>query len=389
MIKSIFVLFFIYLTTTTNSFAIGKAMINQAKEIAKKNNLNFVNNKEETDDEINKNNEMKVIDTENRENIINTNNEIKKDKSISEETADFDDNEELDISDEYNFLKMVIQELNKIDPNEDEETAGKKLVENLRRRFREEFFNVSNKEELEKKIKDLQNEMENLSKINTNSKEFSQEELEKVKRIFEREMKAENFTPPYSANYYKDFRSFMFPSKNINLIRRVLEIYDKNNSSANNDIFGNDDDEENNYDASVGNVYLKSIMYISKKHWAVWINSKKISNENNNDEDNEFFIKKINRNTVEIKWRVSKAKWGIINYENTISKSNYTINEQTHKVEFDLILHPNQTFVASKNEVIDGKYKPAIKIEDINKITDEHLDSIFNGEDIDLDLLIK
>lgn len=202
---------------------------------------------------------------------------------------------------------------------------------------------------------------------------------------------SEETATPFQDNYYNSFNTFMLTKNNLELIKKALIIYNNNilNLKKMNLIKNEENDEGENfeYDKNIGNVYLKSIMYISKNFWTVWINDKKISNKNNLEEDNEFFIEKINLNEAIIRWTVGKNKWNIINYENNIHMSEYNFNEKTNKIEFRITLHPNQTFVASENKVIDGKYKEPNTINTI--ISDESIDSIFDDENIDFNLLIK
>lgn len=186
---------------------------------------------------------------------------------------------------------------------------------------------------------------------------------------------------PTNDSYYAPFKSFMFSNNIINTIQKALILHD-NRSQINidkNEESDGSDEESVNFNEEMKNIYLKAIMYISNNNWSVWINNKKISNKNNLDKDNEYIIKKINTNGATINLNVSKTKWNYLNSSSTINNEEFNIDEKNNKVNFTIQLHPNQTFVFSKNVVIDGKYKgEAEKLMD--SIDDKELDLFLNEE---------
>ena len=196
---------------------------------------------------------------------------------------------------------------------------------------------------------------------------------------------------PISDEYYKDFNSFMLGNSTIKIIQKALSL-NSNKSLINNetaiDENGNIIQKEESFSQDVGNIYLKSIMYVSKNFWSVWINDKKITNHTNLNKDNEFFIKNISDKKVDIVRRVSKTKWSYINSSNKITPDEYKIVD--NNVEFEVALSPNQTFVASKNKIIEGKYinEEELLINSINNENGElNLDAIFNAEEFDFSQL--
>lgn len=187
-----------------------------------------------------------------------------------------------------------------------------------------------------------------------------------------------NETPlPINDSYYTPFKSFMLSNNVINTIQKALMLH---NNRGKIDINKNEENLENSgeiatFNEEMKNIYLKAIMYISNNNWNVWINDVKISNTNNLKGDNEYIIKKININEAIINLNVSKTKWNYLNSSGAISNGEFSIDEEKNKVNYTIKLHPNQTFVFSKNTVIDGKYKGE---------AEKLMDSIDNNKELDL-----
>lgn len=98
-------------------------------------------------------------------------------------------------------------------------------------------------------------------------------------------------------------------------------------------------------------IYLGSLMFFDEKNWAVWLNEKKI-NYRNNDENNELYIKYIDKNKVHVVWNLGISKWKIITGKSDsevppLNDKNMIVNE------FNLM--PNQTFILSNKTVMEGK----------------------------------
>jgi hypothetical protein len=164
---------------------------------------------------------------------------------------------------------------------------------------------------------------------------------------------------------------------------KALAIYEKNKNTGNskgvvvetiNDFEDEDgaEYEEVTEDKYAGNLYLKSILFVSPNYWTIWVNDEKISSETNKREEGEFFVEEIKKDQVKLVRRLSKGQWRYMNSGNYVSANRYRTNEKTNKVELTLVLHPNQMFVFAKNEIIDGKYKEEVLrvdgIESLDKI---------------------
>ena len=99
-------------------------------------------------------------------------------------------------------------------------------------------------------------------------------------------------------------------------------------------------------------LHLGSILYNSDKIWSVWINNKKITSSAN-DPEKELYIKSINRNKIDVTWKMSLSKWKIlskINNDDLAPK----INDK-NQVVIDFTLRPNQTFILKSQQVVEGK----------------------------------
>lgn len=196
---------------------------------------------------------------------------------------------------------------------------------------------------------------------------------------------------PFQDEFYTIFKSFMFSNSNIKVIKKALLLSKDKNSfvnstdeysekETNEDGTTEEAQEEEVFDGNIGNIYLRAILYISKNFWTVWINDKKISNFDNLSNDNEYYIKKLDINEATIVLKVSRSKWNYINASGTIGYDRYTFNNNTNKVEFELKLHPNQTFVSSKDIIVDGVYKGEVEKLLNDVVEDTDLDLFLNDE---------
>lgn len=119
-----------------------------------------------------------------------------------------------------------------------------------------------------------------------------------------------------------------------------------------------DDKEE---DTILYSVYLASLIYISPNNWSIWINNKKISNENASD-NNEFKIMEITEEYVTIHWQISALKWDLILNQAGQSLAETPESEQeSGRMQEDVVkiftLKPNQTYIPVNETVIEGKVK--------------------------------
>lgn len=99
-------------------------------------------------------------------------------------------------------------------------------------------------------------------------------------------------------------------------------------------------------------IYLASIIYFSSKDWAVWINEQKITSETNKS-DKELYLKSVQKDHVRLVWKLSISKWKILSgrkSEDMAPKIN-----KDNKVEVEFELRPNQTFILSTNNVVEGR----------------------------------
>ena len=280
-----------------------------------------------------------------------------------------------DVAEDKKSQKNVIKNnvINKKAPKFIKQESIKNTVNNIQ--ISEEVIKKENKNEIT-----TNNHISNLNNINNNiNNKIANNILPQQKTQEKKEI------TPINDEYYEVFDSLLFPDNIIKTIQKALALHkDKgfgNFKQPEEDVMvdGNGLEQLDEFDSEVGNIYLKAIAYISKNFWTVWINDKKVSNSNNLDEDNEYVIKKINMNEALIVLSVSKSKWNYINSAGAIGVDEYRFNDKTNKIEFEIKLHPNQTFVSSKNNVIDGKYKGEAEVL-INSVDDKELDLFLNDE---------
>lgn len=185
-------------------------------------------------------------------------------------------------------------------------------------------------------------------------------------------------------NYFTRQKSLLSTENEINLLNKVVAIYKKNSAMSNEELEQstiNTDIMYDSYNYQTFILYLKSILFLSKDKWSVWLNNKKITNADNKNK-NEFFIKDIDDKKIVLQWNISEFKWGYVNKMNNISHQRFKKLENG-SIELTLVLYSNQSYLPFVDQVVEGKYqykKEEIKVE--NK-------SDSNDVDVDLESLIN
>ena len=230
------------------------------------------------------------------------------------------------------------------------------------------------------KKKMLKKNGENVEQIIGKAENFFKEEIEKEKILKKRKevagkkkeevKKEETVVTVLDKKYYTKYKSVFLSKKDLNILPKVLGYYFRAKKNiAKEDIAS--DELVSNLESGVGennisNVYLKSIMFISKNFWSVWLNDYKISNITNSAKDLEFQILNINREEVEVLWTVSSTKWEFVNKKKAISPNSYSKNKYGN-IEMILKLKPNQTFVGNSDQIIEGKFSVS-KVKEKEKV---------------------
>ncbi len=173
---------------------------------------------------------------------------------------------------------------------------------------------------------------------------------------------------PISASYIKKsiedlfsntkMQSLMFGDSDISNIDKAIEAF------QNNQIFELEGGEENQEKSITEEekkleqenvkayIFLSSILYFGNDSWSLWINDKKYTAKNNKP-DSELYFKSVEKDKVNIIWKLSVSKWKILSglrSESLAPKIN-----SNNQVEIDFVLQPNQTFILNSNKVVNGK----------------------------------
>jgi len=173
---------------------------------------------------------------------------------------------------------------------------------------------------------------------------------------------------PISASYIKKsiedlfsntkIQSLMFSDTDISNIDKAIEAF------QNNQIFELEGGEENQEKSITEEekkleqenvkayIFLSSILYFGNDSWSLWINDKKYTAKNNKL-DSELYFKSVEKDKVNIIWKLSVSKWKILSglrSESLAPKIN-----SNNQVEIDFVLQPNQTFILNSNKVVNGK----------------------------------
>jgi len=153
-------------------------------------------------------------------------------------------------------------------------------------------------------------------------------------------------------------QSLMFSDSDISNIDKAIEAF------QNNQIFELEGGEENQEKSITEEekkleqenvkayIFLSSILYFGNDSWSLWINDKKYTAKNNKI-DSELYFKSVEKDKVNIIWKLSVSKWKILSglrSESLAPKIN-----SNNQVEIDFVLQPNQTFILNSNKVVNGK----------------------------------
>ncbi|MCC7259775.1 MAG: hypothetical protein IT567_01935 [Alphaproteobacteria bacterium] len=122
--------------------------------------------------------------------------------------------------------------------------------------------------------------------------------------------------------------------------------------------------------ASAKSFYLDSIMYMSSGNWAVWINGRKFSHDEQESDDAaaDIKIEDISREKVTFSWAVGNVDAISPHWQEKValmgdkgaSDSDITVDPKTQTVY--VTLRPNQTFISRAMEIVEGRtgnYDPA------------------------------
>ncbi|OFW81408.1 MAG: hypothetical protein A2887_03805 [Alphaproteobacteria bacterium RIFCSPLOWO2_01_FULL_40_26] len=99
-------------------------------------------------------------------------------------------------------------------------------------------------------------------------------------------------------------------------------------------------------------IYLASVIYFTPNNWAVWINDQKITSETNKNQK-ELFATSVQKDRVKLRWTLSISKWKILSGRKS-EEFAPKINE-SNQVEVEFELRPNQTFILSTTNIVEGR----------------------------------
>ncbi len=195
-----------------------------------------------------------------------------------------------------------------------------------------------------------------------------------------------------SSNYFDKHKNFINSSRDILFLKKIIGAYKKNINTINKT---NTDEEtditdelySNDYNFRTFIVYLKSIMFLSKNMWAVWVNDIKITNSDNS-KNNEFYIRDIDSKKIVLQWNISEFKWNYVNKMNSIPEHKYKVLDDG-SIELVLILYSNQSYLPFIDQTVEGRY---IEKFENNSIKDNKYDKETNEEqndNIDLEKIIN
>lgn len=149
-------------------------------------------------------------------------------------------------------------------------------------------------------------------------------------------------------------KSLMFDDKELSNIDRAIDSYrNKQTFSVKEDgALKKEEVKEVVKENEKSYIYLASIIYYSDKEWALWIDSTKITSDDN-QAGKELFVKEIYQDRARIVWSLSASKWRILSNASS-EKSPPKLNSK-NIVEIEFTLKPNQTFILSSGKIAEGR----------------------------------
>lgn len=170
-------------------------------------------------------------------------------------------------------------------------------------------------------------------------------------------------------NSKKSYKSIMFSDKNIADITKSMPLPGATKQDYSNKSIGSEsiDDSKTLVDDNNVDIYLNSIMFISKNNWTIWLNGNKITNLDNGEGD--IVVTSVSPLRASFYWKVGLSRWEIVNANKNIPNSKYKIEANDVKLFFSL--SPNQTYIPSTNKVIEGRIKREQIEENIDKKAEE------------------
>ncbi len=180
--------------------------------------------------------------------------------------------------------------------------------------------------------------------------------------------------------------SLMFSREDMNNLRQVLAVYEKENQKETqlaNEIPTDDSDllaellraaqEGNEESASqepeiLPNFYLNSLIYEKPNQWTLWINRQRLSAGKPQNDKLGITVKSVDNERVTIAWQpdnmvMAYQRWqqyqeGSENRRNRHREAQHA-NVQLNEEEgvFTVSLRPNQTFAAESMQVLEGRYQ--------------------------------
>ncbi|MDD2840161.1 MAG: hypothetical protein PHY80_03470 [Rickettsiales bacterium] len=180
-----------------------------------------------------------------------------------------------------------------------------------------------------------------------------------------------------STNYYQIFKSIMFSTNDVEEISKTLPRFkylnefkqeDNNIKTSQFSKQSSDIKQKSIFNFGEGSIYiyLNSIMYVSQNDWSVWISGNKITNLTN--DSGEIKVLDIFPSLVRLAWTFDLNQWEVINPNKLIPESNYIIKDNTVTLIFSL--SPNQSFLPTMNQTIEGKIKE-VKTNSMDNTSDQ------------------
>lgn len=153
--------------------------------------------------------------------------------------------------------------------------------------------------------------------------------------------------------------SIMFTDEEYRILRQAISFYERRTGRIKAGLDPLEEGTEGTSRTTSPSFYLGSIAYVSREEWAVWLNNVKYTHEK---PQQDVTIAGISPDKVQLIWNIDSLDITAPNWRSKMKQTNsgdYVSEDDQIRVnnsgtEIMFILRPNQSFLSSKMDIVEG-----------------------------------